>query len=71
MPLSWTGTAGIGVFLMGLGVLRWFEELAVTHTEQGETILTGSLADKPTLYSLLARLRDLGLPLVSVNPAQA
>ena len=44
----------------------WFEDLAITYT-QGETILTGDLADQSALYGLLARLRDLGLALVSVQ----
>jgi hypothetical protein len=46
---------------------NWFGDLTITHTEQDETILTGSVADQATLYGVLARLRDLGLPLLSVN----
>ena len=45
----------------------WFEGLMVTHTAQGETVLTGDVTDQATLYGLLAKLRDLGLPLVSVS----
>jgi hypothetical protein len=45
----------------------WFEGLAVTHTEQDETLLTGMVADQAALYGLIARLRDLGLPLVAVD----
>jgi hypothetical protein len=45
----------------------WFEDLEITHTEQDETILTGEVADQSALYGLLAKLRDLGLPLLSVN----
>jgi hypothetical protein len=45
----------------------WFAGLEITHTEQDETILTGAVTDQAALYGLLARLRDLGLPLVSVQ----
>ena len=48
----------------------WFEDLEVTHTEPGETILTGNVADQSALYGLIARLRDLGLPLISVNSVE-
>jgi hypothetical protein len=45
----------------------WFAGLKITHTEQDETILTGEVADQAALYGLLAKLRDIGLPLVSVK----
>ncbi|MGD8998075.1 MAG: hypothetical protein PVH80_08190 [Anaerolineae bacterium] len=45
----------------------WFADLEIRHAEQDETILTGSVADQAALYGLLAKLRDLGLPLVSVK----
>jgi len=45
----------------------WFDDLTVTHTEQNETVLTGPIPDQAALHGLLARLRDLGLPIVSVN----
>ena len=45
----------------------WFEGLTVTHTDQEETVLTGPVVDQSALYGLLAKLRDLGLPLLSVN----
>jgi hypothetical protein len=46
---------------------HWFDGLTIAHTDGGETILSGLLADQATLYGVLARLRDLGLPLLSVN----
>jgi ABC-2 type transport system ATP-binding protein len=46
--------------------MTWFDGLTMTAT-QDETILSGSVADQPALHSLLIRIRDLGLPLVSVN----
>lgn len=44
----------------------WFEDLDVESTGQDETILRGTVADQGALYGLLARLRDLGLQLLSV-----
>ena len=49
----------------------WFEDLEIAHTEEGETILTGDIADQSALYGLLARLRDLGLPLISVDSVES
>ena len=46
---------------------EWFENLTIRTTDQDETILTGDVADQSALYGLLAKLRDLGLPLLSVN----
>ena len=46
---------------------EWFEGLAIMHTEEGETVLAGQVADESALYGHLARLRDLGLQLISVN----
>ena len=45
----------------------WFDDLTITHTPQDETVLTGDVVDQSALYGLLARLRDLGLSLISVN----
>ena len=50
---------------------EWFDGLQVTSDTQGHTVLTGPICDQAALYGLLARLRDLGLPLVSVNPVCA
>jgi len=49
----------------------WFADLAIRYTEQDETVLTGPIADQATLYGVLNRLRDLGLPLLSVTPLEA
>lgn len=48
----------------------WFEDLTLTYTDQDETVLSGAVADESALYGLIARLRDLGLPLVSVDSAE-
>jgi hypothetical protein len=45
----------------------WFDGLAVTQDEQGDTLLTGPVADQAALHGLLKKVRDLGLPLLSVN----
>ncbi len=46
---------------------EWFCDLRIVHNEQGETVLVGEVLDQAALYGVLARLRDLGLPLVSVR----
>lgn len=45
----------------------WFDGLTITHTDQNETVLTGHVVDQAALHGLLAKVRDLGLPIVSVN----
>lgn len=46
---------------------EWFEGLSITPEEDGTTVLTGPVADQPALHGLLVKIRDLGVPLVSVN----
>lgn len=45
----------------------WFAGLAITLEEDGDTLLTGPVLDQAALHGLLRRVRDLGMPLVSVN----
>jgi hypothetical protein len=45
----------------------WFDGLAITHPVSGETVLTGPVRDQPALHGLLAKIRDLGLTLLSIN----
>ena len=45
----------------------WFEDLTITHTDQDETVLSGPIVDQAALYGLVAKLRDLGLSLLSVK----
>jgi hypothetical protein len=46
---------------------KWLDGFTLTHTGQGETVLTGEVKDQAALYGLIAKLRDLGVKLVSVN----
>lgn len=48
----------------------WFEGLTVTPEEDGDTLLTGPVVDQAALYGLLKKVRDLGMPLISLNPVQ-
>jgi hypothetical protein len=44
----------------------WFEGLSITLEDSGETLLSGPVADQAALHGLLKRVRDLGIPLLSV-----
>jgi len=44
----------------------WFEGLTITLEEDGDTLLTGPLIDQAALHGLLKKVRDLGMPLLSV-----
>ena len=45
----------------------WFDGLTITLEEDGDTLLSGPVADQAALHGVLMRIRDLGLPLVSVH----
>jgi hypothetical protein len=45
----------------------WFDGLALSHESDGTTVIRGAVADQAALHGLLQRVRDLGLPLVSVT----
>ena len=45
----------------------WFDELSLTTEDDGTTVLRGPVADQAALHGLLQKVRDLGLPLISVT----
>ena len=45
----------------------WFGGLTITLEENGNTLLTGPVIDQAALHGLLKKVRDLGMPLLSVN----
>ena len=52
----------------------WFGDVSITLEDNGETLLTGPVVDQAALHGLLRKVRDLGMPLLSVihvEPEQA
>jgi hypothetical protein len=45
----------------------WMSGLTIIHQDNGNTLLVGALPDQGALHGVLNRLRDLGVPLISVN----
>ena len=59
---------------LGLQWTDWFGGLAITLEDNGDTLLTGPVVDQAALHGLLKKVRDLGMPLLSVirvTPGQA
>jgi cobalamin biosynthesis Mg chelatase CobN len=48
----------------------WFSGMSITLEDDGVTVLTGPVADQAALHGLLKKVRDMGLPLVSVSQVQ-
>ena len=46
---------------------EWFDGLQITNLENGEALLSGEVMDQAELHGVLAKVRDLGLPLVAVT----
>ncbi len=46
---------------------EWFDGLTITMGGNGETILTGPIVDQTALHGVLIKIRDLGLPLLSLT----
>jgi len=47
--------------------VNWFEGRTITLEDNGNTLLTGQMTDQAALHGLLKKVRDLGMPLISVN----
>ena len=50
---------------------EWFEGLTITREDNGETLISGQVIDQAALHGLLKKIRDLGMPLISVNQVQS
>jgi len=48
----------------------WFDELCITSEQDGTTVLRGTVVDQAALHGLLLKLRDLGIPLISLTPIE-
>ena len=48
----------------------WFDALTITNENDGTTLIQGSVVDQAALYGLLQKIRDMGLPLVSVTQVE-
>jgi hypothetical protein len=55
---------------LGPDLMDWFEGMALRLEEGGDTVITGAVADQAALHGLLKKVRDLGIPLVSINPVR-
>jgi hypothetical protein len=49
---------------------EWFDGLTITLVENGDTLITGPVIDQAALHGLIKKVRDLGMPLVSVDPVK-
>lgn len=49
----------------------WFEGMTITLQDNGDTLLAGPVVDQAALHGLLKKVRDLGLPLISINQVQS
>ena len=49
----------------------WFGGMVVALSEDGDTVLTGPVTDQAALHGLLRKVRDIGIPLVSVNEVKS
>jgi hypothetical protein len=56
---------------LGTRWAAWFDGLTITSEEDGTTVLRGSVVDQAALHGLLQKLRDIGIPLLSLIPVEA
>ena len=47
--------------------VAWFDGMTLSHERDGSTMLSGPVVDQAALHGLLQKVRDIGLPLVSVT----
>ncbi len=52
---------------LGTRWAAWFDGLAITNERDGTTVLRGSVVDQAALHGLLQKLRDVGIPLISLT----
>ncbi len=55
---------------LGRNWTEWFGDVTITLEEGGETLLTCPVKDQAALYGLLRKVRDLGVPLISITPVK-
>ncbi len=46
----------------------WFDGFMITNEANGTAVLTGAIVDQAALHGVLLKVRDLGIPLIAVNP---
>ena len=49
----------------------WFDGFAITREADGTTVLRGHVVDQAALHGLVQRVRDIGIPLISLTPVEA
>ena len=49
---------------------EWFDGLTISLEENADTLLTGPVPDQAALFGLLRKVRDSGMPLISLNPLE-
>jgi hypothetical protein len=55
---------------LGTRWAAWFDGLTITGESDGITVLRGSVVDQAALHGLLQKVRDIGIPLISVTPVE-
>ena len=73
LPEYYDGSGLYQIRIKGHLESRWtdrFEGMTITLEEDGNTLLSGPVADQAALHGLLKKVRDLGMPLVSVSPVE-